>query len=548
MVVISTGRRMVKILLRTFFVFILLIFSFSCTEKVRLSSDAASTGEQVIETDNRPADLEGDPQAAFRLTQEADPPFLKGFKHNVGVFYMPSWDAMSGGRSVDVFWACLQGKENCPFLYNPAMWGPKGRIYNARYPYEGPYLDKKPHASLKGFYRRDDPEVIRKQIELMRDYGIDFFAYNWYYGRHYYYHLDYAPQAKIYYPQGWAVDKSKDGRVAVPGMEEWTEQLEVLLRVNEQLPKDKRIKFALNWVDDGNERWSSWLDLGSPENIKNKVNYPGESPSRELFLKVHDKMTRTWIDKYFSRDDYLKDSEGRPILYFYFPHDTESRAAFYKISLKELLDRSQRLAKEAGFKGIKFIAVASGSMQPNELPYGMPTVWKAKNPQKPWLGGSYEKKLLFQDYVPRLKKLGFEGLTAYVYHSFYDQSNRSYRDMRNTYRGHWRTWSEYFKDDPRFEYQVPVAMGWNMKPMGGTWPQQSGFPSEPEKDEVISNKSTFKQKLLDARKVSEQYRSANGNTIMICCWNEYLEGNHIEPSERHGFSYLEAIKEVVSDQ
>ena len=120
--------------------------------------------------------------------------------------------------------------------------------------------------------------------------------------------------------------------------------------------------------------------------------------------------------------------------------------------------------------------------------------------------------------------------------------------MRKTYKGHWLKWSEYFKNDPEFEYQVPVAMGWNMKPMGGTWPQTTGFPSEPLKDEVISNKSTFVQKLLDAQQVSEKYQSNNGNTVMVCCWNEYLEGNHIEPSVGHGFDYLEAIKEVLGGQ
>ncbi|WP_373398099.1 hypothetical protein V8V91_27155 [Algoriphagus halophilus] len=31
---------------------------------------------------------------------------------------------------------------------------------------------------------------------------------------------------------------------------------------------------------------------------------------------------------------------------------------------------------------------------------------------------------------------------------------------------------------------------------------------------------------------------------MICCWNEYLEGNYIEPTEGHGFDYLESIQEV----
>lgn len=80
--------------------------------------------------------------------------------------------------------------------------------------------------------------------------------------------------------------------------------------------------------------------------------------------------------------------------------------------------------------------------------------------------------------------------------------------------------------------------------MGGTWSQISGFPSEPAKDEVISTKATFKEKLKDAKKASEQYANSNGNTVMICCWNEYLEGNHIEPTVGHGFDYLEAIKEV----
>lgn len=31
---------------------------------------------------------------------------------------------------------------------------------------------------------------------------------------------------------------------------------------------------------------------------------------------------------------------------------------------------------------------------------------------------------------------------------------------------------------------------------------------------------------------------------MVCCWNEYTEGNHIEPSVEMGYSYVNAIKEV----
>lgn len=338
---------------------------------------------------------------------------------------------------VDSFWACLTGRENCGHSKSTATWGPRGRIYNRQFPYEGPFLDRKPHASLKGFYKRNDPQVAKKQLEYMKDYGIDFFAYDWFYGRHYYYHLNFGPQSKIYYPKGWKSDNSRDGRVAVPGIEQWTEQLDVLLRENEKLPSSKQMKWAINWCDDSDERWSAWLDLGSPASISAGRNFQGEAPNKELYLQVHDKITQMWIDKYFKRKDYLRDQDGRPIVYLYFPQDLESRAAFYGISMKQLLDRSKGLAQKAGLKGIKFIAVASGNMMPNEMPYALPTKWQANNPREPWRGGKYTNKMLFQDYVPRLKSMGFEGMTTYLYHSFYEKQNRSYADMRTTYKGHW---------------------------------------------------------------------------------------------------------------
>jgi hypothetical protein len=467
----------------------------------------------------------------------------------VGVYFMPSWNT-SPDPAVDrdSFWSCMVDPANCSSLQNPGIWGPKGRIYNAKYPYEGPYLERKPIPELKGFYSRTDPEVARKQLQYMKRYGIDFFAYNWFFGRHYFHHQNFAPQADIYYPKGWSSDANRSGRVAVPGMIEWGDQLEILLAENAKLPKAEQMKFAINWCDDSNERWMLWLKIGTPEELSRQANYAGEKPDKALYLKVHEKITQLWIDKYFSREDYLKGTDGRPIIYFYFPQDAESRAAYYGVGLQDLLDLSQQTAQKAGLPGIKFIAVMAGPMLERERMYGLPTLWKPNNPKQPSEGGTYQKRQLLQEYVPRLKKMGFEGMTTYVYHNFMEKDNRSYADMRETYRGHWNMWSEKFKNDPNFEYQVPVAMGWDMRPAGGTWPQQTGFPSEPYKDKVHSDKASFIAKLKEAQQVSKKYRPSNGNTVMICCWNEYLEGNYIEPTEGHGFSYLEAIKEVFGDQ
>lgn len=86
--------------------------------------------------------------------------------------------------------------------------------------------------------------------------------------------------------------------------------------------------------------------------------------------------------------------------------------------------------------------------------------------------------------------------------------------------------------------------GWDIRSAGGTWQQQNGFPSELQKYQVHSDKASFNSKLKEAQQVSRKYRMSKGNTVMICYWNEYLEGNYIDPTEGHGFEYLEAIKEV----
>jgi hypothetical protein len=342
------------------------------------SGEGNATKERAEQVPNEGDGEEDSSSSTLRVRPSAEDDI------QVGVYFMPSWNVSSDpNKDIDSFWACLRGREDCAFLKDPGAWGPQGRIFNRRYPYEGPFLDKEPHPSLKGFYKRDDPEVARQQLIYMKEYGIDFFAYNWFFGRHYYYHRDFAPQSRIFYPQGWEVDKNRSGRVKVPGAEQWEDQLKVLLAENDKLPKDKKMKFALNWCDDSGENWIQWLKMGSSQNVSARINYAGEEPDRRLYLRVHDKMTLWWIKEYFNREDYLKDEKGRPVMYIYFPHDTESRASFYGITLKELLQRSDALAKKEGLPGIKFIASTSGAMTENMRRFGMPTTWRPHHKDRP---------------------------------------------------------------------------------------------------------------------------------------------------------------------
>ena len=465
-----------------------------------------------------------------------------GSAEDVGVFYMPSWSLLDETKPwKDSFWTCLQGRDGCTSLSPGGEWGPEGRKYSTSDPYRGPFADRKPHADLGGFYLPDSPSAHKKQLQIMKANGITFFAYDWFFNRHYYHHVNFEPQKHFYYPAGWPKDDSRAGRVAVPGLTQWTVQLETLLKENAKLPASEQMKWAVNWCEDGAGTWEDFLRIGTPEEIALGRNFPGEKPSRELFLKIHEKMTRLWTDVYFSRPDYLRAPDGRPVVYWYFPQDVQSRASYYNIKLADLVQLSVRIAKEQRFPGIKFIAVNAGPTSSAFSEYGLPTTWAPKNAAAPWNGGVYAGKKLLDRYVREdIIPAGFEGQTTYVYHDFQLQENLKYTDMQDTYKKHWDLWTS--SPYRSLEYQVPVAMGWDRQPAGGTWPQASGVPSHPKRDFGRATKAEFKQSLANAVAKSRTQRA--GGTVMVCCWNEYTEGNHIEPSVGMGYSYVEAIKEV----
>jgi lipopolysaccharide biosynthesis protein len=62
---------------------------------------------------------------------------------------------------------------------------------------------------------------------------------------------------------------------------------------------------------------------------------------------------------------------------------------------------------------------------------------------------------------------------------------------------------------------------------------------------VITNQNVgdFKQSLVEAKEEVKDFPDEE-KIIFINAWNEWAEGNHLEPCQRDGLSYLEAVKEV----
>jgi hypothetical protein len=63
---------------------------------------------------------------------------------------------------------------------------------------------------------------------------------------------------------------------------------------------------------------------------------------------------------------------------------------------------------------------------------------------------------------------------------------------------------------------------------------------------VLKNSSpdSFRRVLENAIQ-SVQKNSSDKKIIMLKSWNEWAEGNHLEPDLKFGLSYLEAIKSLM---
>ena len=63
-----------------------------------------------------------------------------------------------------------------------------------------------------------------------------------------------------------------------------------------------------------------------------------------------------------------------------------------------------------------------------------------------------------------------------------------------------------------------------------------------------SSEQLFAKHLLSSIvKFRKMEFSEEENLVMINSWNEWAEGNHLEPDIKDGFSYLQALKEVIDE-
>lgn len=250
--------------------------------------------------------------------------------------------------------------------------------------------------------------------------------------------------------------------------------------------------FCLGWA---NESWTGvWH--GNPNKMLMKQTYPGREDELRHFRLV---------EKAFQDPRYLR-VDGKPIFYVYKPGQIPGCQRF--------VEHWQNLAIKAGLKGIYFIG---------EDVYIDDDPWDYKRngfdavvPNSPGVAFlRLAKKRFYPRYLlPRIipKLLNYPTLIKY----------RDFVEHNLVEPGH----------DDFFPCVVP---NWDNTPRAG----RQGF--------VLTHSSPelFRHQLYRAVKQVEN-RLADRRLVFVKSWNEWAEGNYLEPDMKHKRAYLNVCREVLA--
>ena len=100
-----------------------------------------------------------------------------------------------------------------------------------------------------------------------------------------------------------------------------------------------------------------------------------------------------------------------------------------------------------------------------------------------------------------------------------------------------RVMRHYYAPEDAWENIFPTIMpGWDRSPRVGT----------AEGVYVNATPEHFEQHVRHALSIVEQ-KPFDRRILFLRAWNEWAEGNYVEPDERYGHGFLDALARVIKD-
>ena len=257
--------------------------------------------------------------------------------------------------------------------------------------------------------------------------------------------------------------------------------------------------FCLGWA---NESWSG-IWHGDPNKILAEQTYPGEEDQINHF---------NYLLKAFKDDRYIK-IEGKPLFYIYSPDKIPQ--------IKNLTNLFRDLAVKNGLKGLYIIAnTADENWDP--IAHGCDAVNLCLLGnligRMAFVGNIFYRKIKNQLYK--------SGLTS-AYHKLIKRPLHIFDYKKAT------SFLISNKTQPYDSYPC-VIPNWDNS-------ARSGLRALILKN---STPAAFENHLNDAMNLVKTYPPEK-RIIFIKSWNEWAEGNHLEPDRKFGMQYLQVLKKAL---
>ena len=264
--------------------------------------------------------------------------------------------------------------------------------------------------------------------------------------------------------------------------------------------------FCLAWA---NQSWTG-IWHGNPGSVLMEQEYPGRA-DHELHFN--------WARKAFEDPRYIK-VDGKPIFVIFAPHDMPSTAEFAEIW--------RELAVKAGFPGIYLVAISNlyapgVDRYHSEIlePFDAVTLLTPQDYLE-----TVAKTTKRSDLRRRWKERNFGRiLNAYKPAGWRRPTRLQYKDVV----------AHALEDLPAGDRFLPCVLpGWDNTPRSS----HRGVVYEGETPEL------FREYLQKAVNPVANH-SAGRRIVFLKAWNEWAEGNYVEPDSVNGHAYLDVIRSVV---
>lgn len=216
-----------------------------------------------------------------------------------------------------------------------------------------------------------------------------------------------------------------------------------------------------------------------------------------------------WLNNYFTLPEYYK-IDNKPVLSIYDLQNFIDGLGGIENAVKELEWLDSRV-KDFGLDGMHYQLVKFGTVHANLSGFD-----------------SNQTELKPKDLM---RYFPFASLTHYQFIHFADM-NRTYDEIMETVREEWAE----IKREFTIPYFPHVSIGWDNTPRFHTHTDEVVKDNPPEK---------FESALREAKALAI---STGVPMVTINSWNEWTETSYLEPDDRYGYGYLNAVKHVFVDE